>query len=186
MSSAIGGVNGLSPTAVQLPLPAQNRQQAFLGPVKENQSNNINSSLPLQQLQQRRIGTGQKIIESSKHNGLPSSSSDRRQRQPLRGPAGYTDIVDVLPERQGLQHQRSGIPRPTKFLGNDPNPLANAQFSSNKPLHSAAPTLAAGPSKQRNKYLDHVTSNSKPSPLTFRTQTCWRLVACPQPHLASH
>jgi len=41
----------------------------------------------------------------------------------MRGPAGYTDIIDVVSLNPGLQHQRSGIPRPTKFLINDVNQI---------------------------------------------------------------
>lgn len=71
------------------------------------------SKLPLQQFAQRRIGTGQKIIEATKKTVLPSSSGERRpnirgtnftNQGLLRSAAGYTDIVDLNPTPVGLSH----------------------------------------------------------------------------------
>ncbi len=65
-------------------------------------------------VQQRRIGTGQKIIESVKSSHFaqpPQSSGERRSYNikqiyggsKLRGPAGYTDIVDVVIQNKAGQ-----------------------------------------------------------------------------------
>ena len=93
--------------------------------VKENMVMNDRPSIGLQ----RRIGTGQKIMEN---NGgfIPTSSSGERRNthvpaqllkknRNMKGPAGYTDVVDVVhqPGAVHLLNQRSsGIPKPmSKF-----------------------------------------------------------------------
>ena len=47
----------------------------------------------------------------------------------MKGPAGYTDIVDFHFQNKGapqLIHQRSGIPKPTgKLINSNPDSLIN-------------------------------------------------------------
>ena len=99
----------------------------------------------------------------------------------MKGPAGYTDVIDVVSLNQGLQHQRSGIPRPTKFLINETSSINNTNLYASKVAtqkHSQIDVrnlnnIQAGASQlnigstgnastknQRNKYLDG-HSNSK-------------------------